>query len=337
MDQPRVSVIIPVKNEERILGQCIAALRASDVHGLEIVVADDHSTDRSAEVAAAAGARVVSVEGTHGVSAARNAGAAAARGEILVFTDADVVFPHGALDRLLDCVSVPGVDAAVGVMAPNVPFSNFASLWKNQWMRYTYRRMPDQVALFFTSVAAIRAQAFHASGGFDERYSVPSVEDTAFGRKLADLGCDIRLCRDAEVVHHKRYTPAGALAVDFCRARALVRLALREWTAGPRGGGRAPRKQFSVPVLYPLGAFALCASVALIPVSVLARSAPLLAAAAVLWFFAFSTSVEFLAHMHREHGLAMFIQGQLFWIADCAAITLGALAGATGFVAGKRY
>lgn len=335
MDQPRVSVIIPVKNQEHLLAQCLGALRESGVPDMEIIVVDDHSADDTAGAAAAGGARVVPMGQKHGVSAARNAGAAAARGEILVFTDADVVFPQGALGALIGCVDQRGVDGSVGVFAAQTPFRNFASLWKNQWMRYTYRRMPDRIALFFTSAAAVRADAFHASGGFDENYGAPSVEDTAMGRGLARMGCHIRLCRDAEVVHHKRYSPAQVLGVDYRRARALVRLVLRERFGAEKqqqGGGA-----FSVPPLYPLGALALCLALVLVPASVVIHSMPLFGAAAALWFFAFASAADFLAHLRRAHGLGAFLAGQFFWFADCAALTLGAAAGVLGFLLGKRY
>jgi glycosyltransferase involved in cell wall biosynthesis len=335
MDQPRVSVIIPVKNQEQLLAQCLGALRESGVPDMEIIVADDHSTDNTAGAAAAGGARVVSVDLKHGVSAARNAGAAAAHGEILVFTDADVVFPQGALGSLINCMDQRGVDGAVGVFAAQTPFRNFASIWKNQWMRYTYRRMPDRIALFFTSAAAVRADAFHASGGFDENYGAPSVEDTAMGRCLARMGCHIRLCRDAEVVHHKHYSAVQVLGVDCRRACALVRLVLRE-----RFGADKQQQSgaaFSVPPLYPLGALALCVAVVLAPASVVVHSIPLFGVAAALWFFAFASAADFLAHLRREHGLGAFLAGQIFWFADCAAVTLGAGAGVLGFVIGKRY
>jgi glycosyltransferase involved in cell wall biosynthesis len=89
MDNPLVSVIIPVYNGERYLREAIQSVLGQDYRPLEIIVVDDGSTDRSAEIARSyAEVRYVFQE-NQGVSAARNAGIAMAGGEFLAFLDAD--------------------------------------------------------------------------------------------------------------------------------------------------------------------------------------------------------------------------------------------------------
>ena len=94
-----ISFIIPAYNEEQLLGRTLCALK--DAAGAlqepwEIVVADDASTDRTAEIAREHGALVVTVHNRQ-IAATRNAGARAARGEFLLFIDADTVVTAGAL------------------------------------------------------------------------------------------------------------------------------------------------------------------------------------------------------------------------------------------------
>jgi len=86
----KVSIIVPAFNEERLLQPCLDAIRnsAGVFENHELVVCDNNSTDRTAEIARAAGARVV-FEPVNQISRARNAGAAAASGEWLMFVDAD--------------------------------------------------------------------------------------------------------------------------------------------------------------------------------------------------------------------------------------------------------
>src|ERR1700757_501797 len=90
----RFSVVIPAYNEEKYLPRLldsIDAARANYSRGrdqIEVIVADNDSTDRTAEVAVAHGARVVHVAKRR-IAAARNGGARVARGEILCFIDAD--------------------------------------------------------------------------------------------------------------------------------------------------------------------------------------------------------------------------------------------------------
>src|SRR5258708_2014695 len=88
-----ISIIIPAYNEEALLGGTLRALgAATDVLNLphEVIVVDDGSADRTAEIARAHGARVVAVSVRH-IAAARNAGAKVATGNLLVFVDADTL------------------------------------------------------------------------------------------------------------------------------------------------------------------------------------------------------------------------------------------------------
>ena len=77
---PRISVIMPVYNAENLLGECLAALRANEGADYEVIVVDDSSTDRSREIAAAAGCRVIPSGGRLGPAGARNKGVAEATG-----------------------------------------------------------------------------------------------------------------------------------------------------------------------------------------------------------------------------------------------------------------
>jgi glycosyltransferase involved in cell wall biosynthesis len=91
----RISVIVPAFNEEKLLGTTLACIReATGGLDAELIVCDNNSTDRTAEIAGQAGARVV-FEPVNQISARAQAGAAAS-GDWLVFVDADS-FPDRAL------------------------------------------------------------------------------------------------------------------------------------------------------------------------------------------------------------------------------------------------
>jgi glycosyltransferase involved in cell wall biosynthesis len=100
---PRVSVVIPCLNEEENIEQCVrdalAALAAGGLTG-EVLVVDNNSEDRSAEIAEAAGARVV-LEQRRGYGSAYLAGFAAARGEYIVMADADLTYDFGEISRFV--------------------------------------------------------------------------------------------------------------------------------------------------------------------------------------------------------------------------------------------
>ena len=99
-EQPRFSVVVPAHDEADLLGATLEALAAQDVDAAyEVVVVDNASTDATAEVARAHGARVVA-EPRRGVCRARQTGVDAARGEIVASTDADSLVPPDWLRRL---------------------------------------------------------------------------------------------------------------------------------------------------------------------------------------------------------------------------------------------
>src|SRR3954471_16851791 len=87
---PALSVVIPVNNGGRDFGRCLRGLRASTWADYETLVVDDGSTDGSAELAEASGARVIRNPTRMGPAAARNVGAMAATAPIVFFLDADV-------------------------------------------------------------------------------------------------------------------------------------------------------------------------------------------------------------------------------------------------------
>jgi glycosyltransferase involved in cell wall biosynthesis len=91
-------VVIPAFNAERFLGETIESIQAQDYEPVEIVVVDDGSTDGTARVARSYGVRLVR-QPNGGQAAARNAGIAAAAGELVAFLDADDLWEPGKLRR----------------------------------------------------------------------------------------------------------------------------------------------------------------------------------------------------------------------------------------------
>jgi glycosyltransferase involved in cell wall biosynthesis len=109
-----VSVVIPVKDDARLLARCLRALAQQTRPADEIVVVDNGSSDDSGEVARAAGARVVECL-EEGIPAASAAGFDAAGGDILLRLDADCVPPPAWIERAVaEFERSPEVDAIVG-------------------------------------------------------------------------------------------------------------------------------------------------------------------------------------------------------------------------------
>jgi glycosyltransferase involved in cell wall biosynthesis len=95
---PLVSVVIPAYQAEKYLAEALESALAQDYGAFELIVVDDGSTDRTAEIAAVHGVRVHS-QPNAGPAAARNAGLALARGELMTILDADDRWPPERLSR----------------------------------------------------------------------------------------------------------------------------------------------------------------------------------------------------------------------------------------------
>jgi glycosyltransferase involved in cell wall biosynthesis len=179
---PLVSIIVPAHNEEALLGGTLAALgdagaALGEPH--EILVVDDTSTDRTAEIARAHGARVVTV-GVHQIAAARNAGARAAHGRFLVFVDADTIVPPRVLRAAIDALR----DGAAGGGSSAV-FEPSAPRWAKRAIAvaaFVMRHARWAPGCFFFAERA----AFERAGGFDERYF--ASEEIHLSRAMKRVG-----------------------------------------------------------------------------------------------------------------------------------------------------
>jgi glycosyltransferase involved in cell wall biosynthesis len=119
MTLSKVSVVVPIFNGERFIGEALGSLRREQEIEAEIIVADDGSTDGSVDAVKALAeqdSRIRLITGEHrGVSATRNIGVRAATGEYITFLDCDDICPPGRVARQVrKLVSNPGVAAVVG-------------------------------------------------------------------------------------------------------------------------------------------------------------------------------------------------------------------------------
>lgn len=114
---PLVSCILPVFNGERFLAQALGSIVDQGGAALDIIVIDDGSTDRSAEVASGFPGVRVHRQANAGVAEARNAGLELARGQFIAFLDADDLWLPGKLDRQLRLLEArPEVDLCFGMV-----------------------------------------------------------------------------------------------------------------------------------------------------------------------------------------------------------------------------
>ncbi|MEW6325424.1 MAG: glycosyltransferase [Nitrospirota bacterium] len=161
----RLSVIIPAYNEAAYIGRLLASLEAARLqlgaeHQAELIVVDNGSTDATAAIARSHGATVVA-EAERRISAARNAGARAARGDVLIFIDADNVASPNLLSAIEESMAS---GRYVGGGVKNV--------WPDRWstgiaLTYAFFWVFFRALGLSAGVIFAARGAFDAVGGFD--------------------------------------------------------------------------------------------------------------------------------------------------------------------------
>src|SRR4051794_39729368 len=176
-----VSIVVPAFNAEKTIERCVRSLSALQPPADELIVVDDASTDRTAELAEAAGARVIRLSRNVGPGLARNEGARAASGEFLAFTDADCVARADWLSAHLAiaedqrfCVSTgPYSGAASDELIPQL---------MDLALRFSQLELPEVIESSISSNLFVRRRDFLAVGGFPE-YRLPGAESSYWGNE----------------------------------------------------------------------------------------------------------------------------------------------------------
>ena len=173
----RLSVIIPTWNEAGYLPFLLESLHRQTVPALEILVADSGSADGTPEVARAAGAVVLEGE-RKGPGEGRNRGARAARGDVLVFADADCVLPPDLLAAILEVMQTPTVIGGATGFVPSDggAFERLLFRLANGYQKaMTIWGFPHNAGYCFF----VRRSAFDALGGIREDMLLNETHDLA--------------------------------------------------------------------------------------------------------------------------------------------------------------
>src|SRR6266568_6552653 len=228
-----VSIIVPARNEEACLGTCLESLIAQTGIALEIIVVDDDSTDRTAEIAR-------SFRGAHGIEAgplpdnwtgknnAMAAGAKIAKGKWLLFTDADTVHKPGSLAR-----AVAEAEQHGAALLSYSPEQEVHSFWEKAVMPVIFAELaatypPEAVNDPASSIAAANGQyllisreAYDAVGGHTKTAS-DLLEDVAMARLVKSSGRKIFFRYGGDAVRTRMYRSFAGLREGWMKNLALL-------------------------------------------------------------------------------------------------------------------
>lgn len=222
---PRISIVIPARDEERCLPSTLAAIDRQTCRDFETIVVANACVDRTAEIAGPH-ARVLHLQEA-GVSQARNLGARAARGELVLFLDADVVLPPDALAVAAERFGA-GSALATFEACPS---------GDRRWYRalFALRNLLHRSGLYRSTwgVLLCPRELFLAVGGFDPRCYPQENRDLA--RRLLRHG-GYHFLRAPVTVSIRRYERWGP--VRFCTFWVVTYL--RSFTGRFRAGDYEP-------------------------------------------------------------------------------------------------
>ena len=194
-----LTAIVPATNAPPTLGTCTGAIeRASDGPEQLIVVRD--------------------AEGP-GPAAARNTGARSARGDVLVFVDADIEVHEDAFTRIRSAFAAdPELVALFGSYDDRPEAQGVVSVFRNLLHHHVHHAAAGPASTFWAGIGAVRRDAFERIGGFDqERFAQPSVEDIELGMRLTAEGARIVLDPEVQGTHLKRWTLTQMVETDLLR------------------------------------------------------------------------------------------------------------------------
>ena len=204
-----LSIVIPAFNEERLIERCLQSISVSLAANVtpgftsEIIVVDNNSTDKTADLARHAGAQVV-FEAINQIGRARNTGAAQAAGDWLLFLDADSLLNPGLLaDILKDIRDGKSVGCGCSLHMPGLPW--WGNLTLQLWMAVSI--------LFHWASGALlvcRSDAFHDVGGFTQE--LYAAEEIRLSKHLKRWGRERNL-RFSILTQHPLETSARKVAL----------------------------------------------------------------------------------------------------------------------------
>lgn len=233
---PAASVVVPARDAAGSLAALLDSLAGQDVSGgMEVIVVDNASRDATGAVAAAHGARVVREE-RPGRARARNAGAAAARGDLLLFIDADCTADEGWAQALATCLRAPLAAGPVTLLSGDPP--NAVERLERLWRFRQEERVREGWAA--SANLGVRRSAFEALGGFDASFARIG-EDVDLCLRAAAAGHRLVYCPGARVHHPVEARVGEVLRRGVAHGWSNYQLARRHPGRAGRAGGHYHR------------------------------------------------------------------------------------------------
>jgi glycosyltransferase involved in cell wall biosynthesis len=201
--KPLVSVVIPTFNSERYLNQCLQSIRSQSYPNIEIIIVDNHSSDRTQEISENFDAKLLSMKSER--AQAKNLGVEICKGQYLLFLDSDMELESTVVE---ECVKIAKGNARVGgIIIRERSVGNSFLARVRDFERSFYSKTNIESARFFRKDLVLRA------GGFDK--GAVFFEESVLPQKIELLGFNTRERIKPCILHHEENISLG----EFLRKR----------------------------------------------------------------------------------------------------------------------
>ena len=314
-----VSVIIPNRNGAATIGECLAAVQASQHGNFEIIVVDDGSEDNSIEVIERYPCKLLRLEQHGGAARARNAGAAHSRGRVLFFTDADCLLQPDTLALAARTLALEGSNAIIGgTYTPGPHDRRFFSRFQSIFINYFETRRAPAADYIATHALAVDASVFRRSRGFAEHVR-PILEDVEFSHRLRRAGCRLVMNPAVQVQHIFDYSLIRSLRNGFIKSLYWTGYAIANRDLLTDSGTASAELKLNV--------FVFAGNLGLLCALVLTGTTMLLAFMALALAFNLYINRGLLLAYHRAEGLGFALAATLYYLL-LYPLAVGAGAGA---------
>lgn len=198
-----ISVVVPAYNSEKTIKRCLDSLFSQSFdEPYEIVVVDDGSKDKTAEIVKEYPKVKYVFQKNAGPAAARNMGWQTAKGEIVVFTDSDCVLDKNWLKEMVEPINNKEIAAVGGVYDKSANEKSLLANLIGEEIKYRYSKIGKYTDAHGSYSLAVRKDLLKELNGFNEFYPVATAEDFDLCYRITALGYKIFLNNKAKLAHH---------------------------------------------------------------------------------------------------------------------------------------
>lgn len=212
----QISIIIPCYKNEDTIVKTLESIKQSMLNDFEVIIINDNpETDINLDYKDYPfPLQILKNNKNEGCAVSRNRGAHIAKGQILFFTDADVVLMPDTISQLIKDLK-EDTPAAIGSYTKTTPSKDIFSSFKNIFHYYNHQSLNNYSKTFWTGCGAIYKKTFLELDGFNTSKEIAPIEDIDLGYRLTNRNYKIKINKNAFSVHLKKYSLKKLILSDL--------------------------------------------------------------------------------------------------------------------------